>query len=131
MTTNRLLGSVLGVLLLGVSAPGMAHHGQAGLFDVSRTIEVRGAVKEWSFVNPHPVLTLEVTDAAGARAEWEVYFGPSAVSHLRQRGFSAGTFKVGETIVVTGHPATSASAHGVDVWGAGTSVARADGSAIP
>jgi hypothetical protein len=119
---------VLGGVLLVSTA--IAHHGQAGLFDEARVIEVRGAVKEWSFVNPHPVLTIEVTDAGGARAEWEVYFGPSAVSRLRQQGFSADTFKVNETLIVTGHPATS-GARGVDVWGAGTTVTRADGSAVP
>lgn len=121
-----------GILLLGAGAPGVAHHGQAGLFDESRVVELRGAVKEWSFVNPHPVLTLDVTDDNGAHADWEVYFGPQAVSHLRQRGFSAETFKVGETLVVTGHPATAARARGVDVWGGGgTKVTRADGSAVP
>lgn len=125
------LAIVLGGWLLAASGPGNAHHGQAGLFDESRVVEVRGSVKEWSFVNPHPVLTLEVTDAAGVRAAWEVYFGPQAVSRLRQRGFSADTFSVGETLVVTGHPATAAQARGVDVWGAGTRVTRGDGRAVP
>jgi hypothetical protein len=122
---------VLGGSLLATSGPAGAHHGQAGLFDESRVIEVRGSVKEWSFVNPHPVLTLEVTDAAGARADWEVYFGPQAASRMRQRGFSADTFKVGEALVVIGHPATAAQARGVDVWGVGTNVTRGDGSAVP
>jgi hypothetical protein len=131
MKAKHVLASALGSVALTVSMQGVAHHGQAGLFDTARTIEVRGAVKEWSFVNPHPVLTLEVADAGGTPTEWEVYFGPQAVSHMRQRGFSAGTFKAGETIVVTGHPATSKDAHGIDVWGAGTKVTRADGSAIP
>jgi hypothetical protein len=120
---------VLGGLLLGPCVS-VGHHGQAGLFDEARTIEVRGTVKEWSFVNPHPVLTLEATDGGGARVDWEVYFGPAAVSRLRQQGFSVDTFKLGETLVVTGHPATS-GAHGVDVWGSGSRVTRADGSAVP
>jgi len=131
MKAKPVIASALGALLLAASMRGIAHHGQAGLFDTARTVDLRGAVKEWSFVNPHPVLTLEVTDSAGVRTEWEVYFGPQAVSHMRQRGFSAGTFKAGETIVVTGHPATSKDAHGIDVWGAGTKVTRADGSAVP
>ena len=29
---------------------------------MARTVEVTGSVKTWSFVNPHPILVLEVTD---------------------------------------------------------------------
>lgn len=129
MRTRYSFAGVVGGLLFGANLC-LAHHGQAGLFDEARVIEVRGAVKEWSFVNPHPVLTLEATGDNGVRADWEVYFGPSAVSRLRQQGFSVDTFKLGETLVITGHPATS-GARGIDVWGAGTNVRRADGSAVP
>ncbi len=118
-------------LLFGVSTQGVAHHGQVGLFDESRLVELRGVVKEWSFVNPHPVLLVEVMDASGQHADWDVYFGPSAVGPLRRRGFSAETFKVGETVIVKGHPATITGSRGIDVWGADTNVTRADGGAVP
>lgn len=107
-----------------------AHHGQVGLFDESRTVELKGTVKRWSFSNPHPILILEAPDAKGVVAEWDVYFGPGAVSSLRRAGFSAETFKPGEALVVTGHPATN-GAPGVDVLGKGTGVVRADGRAAP
>lgn len=110
---------------------GTAHHGQVGLFDEARIVELRGAVKKWSFVNPHPILLLEVTDEKGAKAEWDVYFGPSAVSFMRRNGYTPQTFKVGETVIVKGHPATGAGVRGVDVWGKGVSVTRADGTAVP
>lgn len=121
---------VIGAMFV-LSLPGAAHHGQAGLFDEARVIELRGSVKKWSFVNPHPILLLEVTDEKGATADWDVYFGPSAVSFMRRNGYSAETFKVGETVVVKGHPATGAGVRGVDIWGKGVSVTRADGTAIP
>jgi hypothetical protein len=128
MNVTHAFAGVLGSLLAG-SSVSLAHHGQAGLFDEARTVEVRGTVKEWSFVNPHPVLTLEATDG-GARVDWEVYFGPAAVSRLRQQGFSVETFKVGETLIAIGHPATS-GARGIDVWGTGAAVRRSDGSSVP
>jgi Family of unknown function (DUF6152) len=131
MKAKQRFACVLGAASLGAALPALAHHGQAGLFDTARVVELTGTVKEWSFVNPHPVLTIEVGESNGARTEWEVYFGPQAVSHMRQRGFSAGTFKAGETLVVSGHPATTKGAHGIDVWGGGTSVKRGDGSAVP
>jgi hypothetical protein len=118
-------------VLLALSFPAAAHHGQAGLFDDTRTIELEGTVKEWSFVNPHPVLVLETTEASGETVQWDVYFGPAAVSALRRRGFSAETFAAGETLVITGHPATAAGVHGIDVWGGDSSVKRGDGSGVP
>ena len=118
-------------MLFALGLPGAAHHGQVGLFDESRVVELRGSVKKWSFVNPHPILLLEVTDEKGAKAEWDVYFGPSAVSFMRRNGYTPQTFKVGETVVVKGHPAAGAGVRGVDVWGKGVSVTRADGTAVP
>lgn len=119
------------VTFAALGAPAAAHHGQVGLFDEARIVELRGTVKKWSFVNPHPILLLEVTDAKGVKADWDVYFGPSAVSFMRRNGYTPETFKVGETVIVKGHPATGAGVRGVDVWGKGVSVTRADGTAIP
>ena len=79
---------------------------------------------------PHPILLLEVTEG-GVAAEWDVFFGPSGVPFLRRQGFTPDTFRVGETVVVKGRPATGAGVRGADVWGKGTSVTRADGRAVP
>jgi hypothetical protein len=119
-----------GVIVFCVAVAVAAHHGQAGLFDESRIVELKGRVKQWSFINPHPILVLEAADENGVRKEWDVYFGPGAVPSLRRQGFSVDTFKVGETVVVKGHPATSGSP-GVDVLGKGTGVVRADGRSVP
>jgi hypothetical protein len=118
------------VVVVGLGARGVAHHGQAGLFDETRTVELKGSVKTWSFVNPHPILVLQVSEK-GTTAEWDVYFGPSAVSFLRRQGYTSETFRVGETLVIQGHPATGTGVRGIDVWGKGTGVTRADGTAVP
>lgn len=116
------------VLTLGLHAT--AHHGQAGLFDAARIIELKGTVKKWDFVNPHPILVLEVTQE-GATADWDIYFGPSAVSFLRRQGFEKDTFRVGESVAIKAHPAAGAGVRGADVWGKGTGVMRADGRPVP
>ena len=107
-----------------------AHHGQVGLFDESRIVELKGTVKQWNFVNPHPVLVLGAPDEKGVQKDWDIYFGPGAVPSLRRQGFASDTFTVGETVIVKGHPATS-GAPGVDVLGKGTGVTRADGRSVP
>jgi len=121
---------LVGAIILCSAVTAAAHHGQAGLFDDNRIVELKGTVKRWIFTNPHPILVLDAADEKGGRKDWDVYFGPGAVSSLRRQGFSVETFKVGETIVVKGHPATSGDP-GIDVLGKGTGVVRADGRAAP
>ena len=123
-------GAFISAIVVSTSAIVAGHHGQAGLFDESRIVEVRGTVKQWNFINPHPILLLDAPDEKGVRKEWDIYFGPGAVPSLRRQGFAADTFKVGETVTVKGHPATSGAA-GMDVLGKGTGVFRADGRSVP
>ena len=128
MTPTR-LGAAL--LLLAVSIPASAHHGQAGLFDESKVVELKGTVKKWSLVNPHPILLLEVTDESGMKVDYDVYFGPSAAGPLRRQGYTPETFKAGEIVVVKGHPSTGVGVRGIDVWGRGVGVTREDGKPVP
>ena len=123
-------GALTGALLFCAAITLSAHHGQAGIFDESRTVELKGTVKEWRFINPHPILVLEAPDEKGVATMWDIYFGPGATPSLRRQGFAADTFKVGETVVVKGHPAKVGSP-GVDVLGKGTGVTRADGRSVP
>ena len=131
MTSRWAAVVVAGSLGLGLGFPAAAHHGAAALFDMGRTEEVTGTVKRWSFVNPHPILVLEVADANGATAEWDIYFGPAAAAILRNRGFAPDTFRFGETLTVKGHPARVAGARAIDVFGSAGSVTRPDGSRVP
>lgn len=123
-------GALIAGLILAATVAAAAHHGQVGLFDDARIVELKGTVKRWSFANPHPILVLEAPDEKGVRMDWDVYFGPGAVSSLRRQGFAADTFMVGEQIVVKGHPATGGQP-GLDVLGKGTGVTRADGRPAP
>lgn len=123
-------GAIVGALVVCAAVTVTAHHGQAGIFDESRIVELKGTVKEWRFINPHPILVLEAPDEKGVRMEWDIYFGPGATPSLRRQGFSADTFKVGEAVTVKGHPARI-GAPGLDVLGKGTGVTRADGRSVP
>ena len=124
-------GIAIGIAVFALALPAVAHHGAAGLFDEARTVEIAGSVKAWAFVNPHPYLILEVADETGRMAEWDVYFGPAGVPAMRRRGYSDDTFAVGETIVVTGHPAVAADVLGIEVWGGASRITRTDGTTIP
>lgn len=95
------------------SAPAFAHHSTNGVYDETKEVELVGTVKQWRYINPHPSLLVEVTDANGETAEWDVSYGGSAVAHLNRRGYTASTFKPGDRIKLKGAPARLEGAHGL------------------
>lgn len=90
-----------------------AHHSTAGIYEPTLTVELKGTVKVWRFINPHPSLKIEVVDEKGVAHEWDVSYGGNAVAHLKRRGYSATTFKPGDVIIVKGHPTVLKDAYGL------------------
>ena len=109
---NSSIAPMICVLTLLATTAG-AHHSAAGIYDLNVEMELKGKVKEWRFINPHPNLKLEVVDEKGVMHEWDVSYGGSAVSHLKKRGYSAQTFKAGDVVIVKGHPTLLKEAHGL------------------
>jgi hypothetical protein len=48
-----------------------AHHGSAN-YDMSKSVSVKGTVKQFAFVNPHSAIYLEAKDDKGNSEEWLV-----------------------------------------------------------
>jgi uncharacterized protein DUF6152 len=89
------------VVLLGaaVHAPALAHHSIGSVYDSARPVTVEGRVTEFQFVNPHPVLIIDVaTD--GAPQPWRLEMDNRF--ELSEIGMSAETFKSGDRVVVSG-----------------------------
>lgn len=119
---------LLGALTL-VAVTAWAHHSTAGIYQDDVEVELKGTVKAWRFINPHPSLKLEVADENGVVHEWDVSYGGSAVAHLKRRGYTADTFKPGDIIIVKGHPTVLKDAHGLLIEGGDP--ARLDGTSYP
>jgi len=111
-----------------VAAAAWAHHSTAGIY---RNVEVqlKGKVKAWRFINPHPSLKLEVVDEKGVAHEWDISYGGSAVAHLKRRGYTADTFKPGDIIIVKGHPTVLEGVYGMLIEGGNPT--REDGTPYP
>jgi hypothetical protein len=122
------LALMLGALTL-VAATAGAHHSTAGIYQQNVQVELKGKVKEWRFINPHPSLKLEVVDAKGVAHEWDISYGGSAVAHMKRRGYSATTFKPGDIIIVKGHPTVLKDAYGLLMEGSDPT--REDGTRYP
>jgi hypothetical protein len=99
---NALLALVfLAVCLFAFSGPALAHHGGAA-YDNAHPITLKGTVKDFAFIQPHPLITLEVKDDQGATAEWSVEM--TAPNHLVHFGWNGKKLKPGDQIVVVGLP---------------------------
>ena len=102
-----------------------AHHSTAPFYDQTRTVEIRGVVTKWTFVNPHPFLYVDVTDEQGETQEWVIEF--SGPVRLQKMGWSAAFFKPGEIITATGHPPKAEGTYGMFY----PEIVREDGTVIP
>jgi hypothetical protein len=83
------------------SGPALAHHG-GGAYDAAHPMTMTGTVKEFLFIQPHPLITLEVKDDQGAVTEWSVEM--TAPNHLVHYGWNGKKLKPGDQITIVGLP---------------------------
>jgi hypothetical protein len=100
---NALFAIVFAAVCLFVfPGPALAHHG-GGAYDAAHPLTMTGTVKEFLFIQPHPLITLEVKDAQGAVTEWSVEM--TAPNHLVHYGWNGKKLKPGDQITIVGLPA--------------------------
>ena len=95
---RKMLFAALATLLGSIAA---AHHSGA-MFDHSKTITLKGTVKEFQYTNPHSWLQVLVTGADGKTVEWG--FESEGPSTLMRVGIQAGSFKPGDKVTVLANP---------------------------
>jgi uncharacterized protein DUF6152 len=89
---------VAGVVLGAISAD--AHHSIAGVYDSTRPVTLQGVITQFQFVNPHPFVLMEASDAKGAPQQWRLEMDNR--SELADVGMTKDTLRSGDRIVVTG-----------------------------
>ena len=99
----KLLFSLGFLSTLTISAPILAHHSLVGEFDTSVSFEVRGAITEVEWTNPHIWLYLDVTDASGKVEKWQCEMG--SPNQLIRQGWSKEDLPVGTVIRAQANPA--------------------------
>ena len=107
-----------------------AHHSTRGIYHEDQVMELKGTVKEWAFVNPHPYLTITAPDANGVMRDWDLSYGGAAVIHLQRQGYTKDTFKPGDVIIAHGNPAIKAGVYGLLMEGGGNHPTREDGTPV-
>jgi hypothetical protein len=102
-----ILCSGFAAMLALFSEASIAHHAFSPVYDGSRTITIEGVVAEFRLINPHSLMTLDVTDEQGNSATWTVEFAGKL--HLTVSGWTDDTIRAGERITVHGNPSHSGS----------------------
>lgn len=96
---------ILSTFGLGVGLSGMvvhAHHSIAAVYDNSQRVTIEGVVTRFQFINPHPLVVVEVKDADGKGLQWTLEMDNRW--ELVEIGVDNLTLKPGDRIVVTGSP---------------------------
>jgi hypothetical protein len=98
------------LLFLLLSVPLAAHHGTAAIYDMSKSVTLKGTVTMFKFVNPHVLVYFDVSGNDGV-VNW-LGEGPSVINWTRT-GWNRNSIKAGDQVTVTLYPAKSGKREGV------------------
>src|SRR5579862_5957187 len=101
--------ALLGALLW--SAPVFAHHSGAAEFDSNKKIELTGTVTKVEWTNPHAHFMIDVKDANGNVANWNLELASPNI--LIRNGWTRNSVKPGDTVSVSGSRAKDNSNLGI------------------
>ena len=110
--------------LLFFAQIGSAHHSVATFFQLDKTVEVKGAVKEFKLVNPPMRMVIEATKDNGEKETWTLTGG--VTGDLRAAGWTQESIKIGEVVTVSGPPARNVAFKGMYV----RRLVKADGTVL-
>jgi len=92
---------VLLAVVLAISAPLSAHHGNAAM-DAGKKLVLKGTVTDWLWANPHSVLGFDVKDDSGNTVHWSAEANNPA--DMVERGWTKNAIKIGDQVTVTVEP---------------------------
>jgi len=96
MMRRAVVAAALAALLAW--GPAMAHHSFA-MFDLTKTVVLKGVVKEFQWTNPHAWLEIDVPGESGALDLWGVEF--NSPNNLSRAGWKRTMMKPGDKVMIT------------------------------
>ena len=99
-------------VVLAISIPAYAHHGNAG-YNLDKTVTLAGTVTGFDWVNPHCLVYVDVKVNDRPVQHWTLELAsPFTMSHA---GWTKSSLMVGDMLVVETHPARNGTTLGVSV----------------
>ena len=101
------------IALLATSVPPLAadaHHSFSAEFDASKVVHLEGTVVQFSWVNPHSWIYMDVVKADGSVDHWKIEGG--APSLLLRRGWNKNSVQPGVKIIVNAFQARDGALRG-------------------
>src|SRR5207247_6518824 len=94
--------SKLGMLMAGISflcmaLPAVAHHGFDTEYDATRKVKLTGVVTKVEWLNPHMRVYIDVTDAKGNMANWNLEL--TSPNTVRRQGWGPKDLLPGEKVI--------------------------------
>ena len=108
--------AILAALIAISGTPALAHHSFT-MFDQSKTVTLRGTVKDFRWTNPHVFIQLLVKNDQGNEEEWSIEM--TSPEHLARDGWRPGTLKPGDKVTLNIHPLHSNAKGGEYLAGTG------------
>jgi hypothetical protein len=87
------------LVLVSAVVPLSAHHSWPVSYD--RLVTVKGTVLEFTWANPHPMMTIEVQTNDGRMEKWQI--GGPAINRMEANGWTRTTVKPGDVITGIGY----------------------------
>lgn len=92
---------VAGLGLFGVAVPVIAHHGFDTEYDVKKKVSLTGVVTKVEWTNPHMRVYIDVTDASGKVANWNLEM--TSPNTVQRQGWGKNSLLPGEKVIFEGY----------------------------
>lgn len=102
MTRRPMTKGIVAALVLGALAVPVAAHHSYAMFDMTKSVDLKGTVVQFKWTNPHAWLVVAVKDASGTPVEWNVEM--NSPNNLAGLGWKRSTLKAGDEVTIIVHP---------------------------
>ena len=93
------ISAFVALALVFAAMPASAHHSWPVSYE--RLVTVKGTVIEFTWANPHPMMTIEVQTDNGRTEKWQI--GGPAINRMEANGWTKTTVKPGDVITGIGY----------------------------
>ncbi len=92
---------VAGLGLCSLAVPVVAHHGFDTEYDAKKKVSLTGVVTKVEWTNPHMHVYIDVTDAGGKVANWNLEM--SSPNTVQRQGWGRNSLMPGDKVVFEGY----------------------------